>query len=207
MIRLAFYLSPNHCQTSMTSSESRQQQPRSNDQSPDIKQMIKDAVEEALEQQRRMILNESVSIKSVVNIDEADDDKNDSVVSASKYTNTPTTMLNSIQKLTITSKTNKYINIRAINHQLQQIGLLTMIIGQRVKPVPTRDNLYGYVKKMYAPLIVSNADDDDYCSLLSTKSYHFVSKTTSGVLLEADDIGRWDHDYIRLILIVDSRRS
>ena len=67
MIRLAFYLSPNHCQTSMTSSESRQQQPRSNDQSPDIKQMIKDAVEEALEQQRRMILNESVSIKSVVN--------------------------------------------------------------------------------------------------------------------------------------------
>jgi hypothetical protein len=62
--------------------------------------MIKDTVEEALEQQRRMILNESVSIKSVVNID---DDKNDNVVSASKYTNTPTTVLNSIQKLTSTS--------------------------------------------------------------------------------------------------------
>jgi hypothetical protein len=157
--------------------------------------MIKDAVEEALEQKRRMILNESVSIKSVVNIDEPDDDINDNVVSASKYTNTPTTVLNSIQKLTITSKTNKYINIRAINHQLQQTGLLTIITGQRVKPVPTRDNLYGYFK-MYAPPIVSNADDDDSCSLLSTKSYHFVSKTTSGVLLEADDIGRWDHDYI-----------
>jgi hypothetical protein len=42
-------------------------------------QMIKDAVEEALEQQRRMILNESVSIKSVLNIEKPDDDINDNV--------------------------------------------------------------------------------------------------------------------------------
>jgi hypothetical protein len=79
-----------------------------------------------------------------------------------------------------------------------------MITGQRVKPVPTRDNLYGYVKKMYAPPIVSNADDDDSCCLLSTKSYPFVSKATSGVILEADDIGRWDHDYIRLMCLIPS---
>jgi hypothetical protein len=79
--------------------------------------MIKDAVEEALEQQRRMILNESVSIKSVLNIEEPDDDINDNVVSASKYTNAPTTVLNSIQKLTITSRTNEYIKTISTGHK------------------------------------------------------------------------------------------
>jgi hypothetical protein len=104
----------------------------------------------------------------------------------------------------ITSNANKHTNIRFINSQLEQTGLLTMVNGLRPKPVSTSSNLFGYSpRRIITP---AEVDDSDRVNLFSTTAL-LSFRNTSIVDLREDDIGVWNHDYARLMCLLPSMFS
>jgi hypothetical protein len=142
----------------------------------------------------------TTTIMKVKSLDEEDSEV-DKQVSRSKFIQTSTAIVTSITALKITSKSDKFTQMRLIKSNLQQTGLATMVNGHRKKPKSTPGNIFGYrAKHIYS----SNSDEHESgesCSVLSEKSAG-ISSSPTDVVVEADDLSLWNHDYARLMCLI-----
>ena len=95
----------------------------------------------------------------------------------------------------------KQRKLRSMHNILASIGLLTMLLEQRKKPVVTETNTFGFaLPHMYNPVSTPAIDDD-----IDNESVSTFALSTNGedVPIDEDDIGLFTYDKARLMRIVE----
>ena len=122
---------------------------------------------------------------------------------------TPESVIDYLKQNRINSQKTKRSILREMHNQIASCGLLTMLLGQRVRPEYTEENPTGFIKCKY---IVAKYDSsvDDNNSEVSEKSDGSIADInlvrnflrSPSIWLSDDNIELFQHDESRLLVIV-----
>ena len=114
------------------------------------------------------------------------------------YNKTDIVIINEMEKNTIDMNTpDKFRRLRMINANLANTNLLTMVTGQRKRPIVTEQNIHGYSSPSFLNIPPSpNPQPTDDSNSTSEKS------EVQTIVLEADDLFHYIYDNKRLYTLV-----
>lgn len=122
---------------------------------------------------------------------------------------TPESVITYLKENKIKKQNNKRIILREMHHQISSCGLLTMLLGHRVRPQHSLENPSGYIEGKFI-IQQYNSSVDDNGSVISDKSErsiadnnvvrNFIQSPT--VWIADDNIELFQYDESRLLVLV-----